>query len=133
MINATLVTYKNTLRAALRGSLIASGINIAWLFSVEFYLNIVGLPKGFPLAVVLSTGLPILLAALLYVVFVKNFQKGEVMFLVLAAGFTLLSIFPSFEPILPDGSAAPANFALLTVPMHFFAAVIGVYYIIQKR
>jgi len=133
MINATLVTYKNTLRAALRGSLIASGINIAWLFSVEFYLNIVGLPKGFPLAVVLSTGLPILLAALLYVVFVKNFQKGEVMFLVLAAGFTLLSIFPSFEPILPDGNAAPANFAWLTVPMHFFAAVIGVYYIIQKR
>jgi len=133
MINATLVTYKNTLRAALRGSLIASGINIAWLFSVEFYLNIVGLPKGFPLAVVLSTSLPILLAALLYVVFVKNFQKGEVMFLVLAAGFTLLSIFPSFEPILPDGNAAPANFALLTVPMHFFAAVIGVYYIIQKR
>jgi hypothetical protein len=69
----------------------------------------------------------------LYVIFVKNFQKGEIMFLVLAAGFALLSLFPSFEPILPDGNPAPANFALLTVPMHFFAAVIGVFYIIHKR
>ena len=133
MINATIVTYKNSLRAALRGSLIASGINIAWLYSLEYWLNITGLPKGFPLAVVISTLIPILLAALLYVIFVKNFQKGEVMFLLLAAGFALLSIFPSFEPILPDGNPAPANFAMLTVPMHFFAALIGVYYIIQKR
>jgi len=133
MIHATIVTYKNTLRAAFRGSLIASGINIAWLFSLEFLLNISGLPKGFPLAVVLSTLIPILLAAVLYVIFVKNFQKGEIMFLVLAAGFALLSLFPSFEPILPDGNPAPANFALLTVPMHFFAAVIGVFYIVHKR
>ncbi len=133
MIHATIVTYKNTLRAAFRGSLIASGINIAWLFSLEFLLNISGLPKGFPLAVVLSTLIPILLAAVLYVIFVKNFQKGEIIFLVLAAGFVLLSLFPSFEPILPDGNPAPANFALLTVPMHFFAAVIGVFYIIHKR
>ena len=133
MIKESIATYKNTLRAAIRGSLIAAGINIAWLFSLEFGLNISGLPKGFPLAVVLSTIIPVLLGAVLYVVFVKNFLKGEVMFLLLAAGFALLSIFPSFEPILPDGQAAPANFALLTVPMHFFAAVIGVYYIIQKR
>lgn len=133
MINASIITYKKVLRAALRGSLIASGINIAWLFSLEFILKITGLPKGFPLAVVLSTIIPSILGALLYVIFVKNFKKGEVMFLVLAIGFTLLSLFPSFEPMLPDGNPAPENFALLTVPMHFFAAVIGVFYILKKH
>jgi hypothetical protein len=80
MIKESIATYKNTLRAAIRGSLIAAGINIAWLFSLEFWLNISGLPKGFPLAVVLSTIIPVLLGAVLYVVFVKNFLKGEVMF-----------------------------------------------------
>ncbi|MCG9880142.1 MAG: hypothetical protein MH472_06035 [Bacteroidia bacterium] len=133
MINAASTTYKNVLKAAFRGSLIASGINIAWLYSLEFLLKISGLPKGFPLAVVLSTIIPLLLGAILYVVFVKNFKKGEVMFLMLASGFTLLSLFPSFEPMLPDGNPAPENFALLTVPMHFFAAVIGVFYILKKH
>lgn len=133
MINTASTTYKNVLKAAFRGSLIASGINIAWLYSLEFLLKISGLPKGFPLAVVLSTIIPLLLGAILYVVFVKNFKKGEVMFLMLASGFTLLSLFPSFEPILPDGNPAPENFALLTVPMHFFAAVIGVFYILKKH
>jgi hypothetical protein len=133
MTNANSLTYKNTLKAALRGSLVAAGLNIAWLFSLEYVLGISGLPKGFPLAVVLSSMIPILLAAFLYVILVSQFLKGELIFFVLAAGFTLLSIFPSFEPILPDGNVAPANFAVLTVPMHFFAAVIGVYYIAKKR
>jgi hypothetical protein len=77
--------------------------------------------------------LPLLLGALVYVVLAKNFKQGGYLFMILSIGFTLFSVFPSFQPLLPDGSKAPLNFALLTVPMHFVVAVIGVYYLTKRN
>jgi hypothetical protein len=127
------ITFWKSLKSGIRGGLIAAGVNVGWLFSLTYFLTIQGIPKGFPIAVVFSTILPIALAALLFAFLLINFKKGNVLFYLIAAGFTLLSIFPSFQPILPDGNPAPANFAILTVPMHFFAAIIGVFYIAKGK
>ncbi|MDZ4667628.1 MAG: hypothetical protein SGJ00_07070 [bacterium] len=120
------ISYIQGIKLAIRAGLISAGVNIAWLYVLEFALSISGLPKGFAVAVVLSSILPLILGAIVYVTLIKNFKKGEYVFIMLSFGFAIFSIFPSFQPILPDGNAAPANFALLTVPMHFVVAVIGV-------
>lgn len=127
------ITFWKSLKSGIRGGLIAAGFNVGWLFSLTYFLAIQGIPKGFPIAVVFSTILPIASAALLFAFLLLNFKKGNVLFYLIAAGFTLLSIFPSFQPIFPDGNPAPANFAILTVPMHFFAAIIGVFYIVKGK
>jgi hypothetical protein len=132
MINEE-ITFWKSLKSGLKGGLIASGVNIGWLFSISYFLAIQGLPKGFPIAVVFSTIIPIALGAMLFAFLMMNFKKGHLLFYLFAGGFTGLSILPSFQPILPDGSAAPANFAVLTVPMHLFAALIGVFYIVKGK
>lgn len=127
------ITFSKSYKAALQGGLVAAGVNIAWLYILEFSIGISELPKGFPVAVVISSIIPLLAGASLYVILCKNFLKGEMLFLLLSVGFTIFSLFPSFQTTLPDGHLAPQNFALLTVPMHFFAAVIGLYFLLKKQ
>jgi hypothetical protein len=127
------ITFLKSLKSGTRGGLIATGVNIGWLFSISYLLKIQGIPKGFPVAVVFSTMIPLALGALLFAFLLKNFKKGNILFYLIAAGFTILSIFPSFQPLLPDGSKAPNHFAILTVPMHFFAATIGGFFIIKGK
>jgi hypothetical protein len=67
-----------------------------------------------------------------YVLLLRNFLKGKFLYYILASAFAVFSIFPSFQTVLPDGSVAPANFALLTVPMHFIVAVVGSYFFIKR-
>jgi hypothetical protein len=121
------------IKAALQGSLIAAGLNIAWLFGLEYYLAIQNLPKGFQVAVVLATIIPILIGSVVYYILAKNFTEGKRLFLFLGAGFIALSIFPSFQGTLPDGSLVPEHWVLLTLPMHFIAGGIGLYYITGNR
>lgn len=121
------------IKASLQGSLVAAGLNIAWLFGLEYYLSIQNLPKGFQVAVVLATIIPIILGAFLYFLLAKNFAEGKRLFLFIGAGFTALSIFPSFQSTLPDGNLVPEHWVLLTVPMHFIAGGIGLYYITSGK
>ncbi|MCF8253393.1 MAG: hypothetical protein K9H61_05925 [Bacteroidia bacterium] len=126
------IKYSKVLKAAFMGGLIAAGLNVAWLYILEFAVNIQGLPKGFTVAVVISSILPLLVGALVYGFLIKSFLKGQMLFYILSVAFAVFSLFPSFQEILPDGNVAPANFALLTVPMHLIAAVVGVYFIVKK-
>ncbi len=120
------------LKAAFQAGLIAAGLNISWLFVLEYFLKIVGLPNGFPVAVVISSILPILLGAIVYFVLQKNFKEANRLFIFIGGSFTALSLFPSFAAQLPDGTATPQHFALLTIPMHFIAGILGLYYITQR-
>ncbi len=120
------------LKAAFQGGLIAAGINISWLFILEYSLNIAGLPTGFAVAIVISSILPILLGAIVYFFLQKHFQEAGRLFIFIGASFTALSLFPSFATTLPDGSLAPEYFALLTIPMHFVAGFVGLFYITKK-
>lgn len=122
----------NILKAAFQGGLISAGINISWLFILEYALKINGLPQGFPVAVVISSILPILLGALVYFFLQKHFKEANRLFIFIGASFTALSLFPSFAPVLPDGNQSPEYFALLTIPMHFIAGFVGLFYITQR-
>ncbi|OYU94839.1 MAG: hypothetical protein CFE21_14210 [Bacteroidetes bacterium B1(2017)] len=126
------IKVAKVLKAALKGGLVAAGVNIAWLYVLEFTIGLKDLPQGFPVAVVISSILPIFLGGLLYAYLAKNLQKGRLLFLIISIGFAVLSIFPSFQTTMADGNPAPHNFAVLTVPMHFFATLIGLYFIIKK-
>lgn len=127
----TSVSTKKALKAALRGGLFASGINLIWYFVLEFSLGLSGLPAGFQVAIVISTILPLLLGAVVYALLVKHFLKGQMLYLILAIAFAAFSVFPSFEPVLADGTPTPQNFALLTLPMHGVAAFFGTYFLIR--
>lgn len=65
------------LKAASQGGLIAAGINISWLFILEYSFKITGLPNGFPIAVVISSILPILIGAIVYFFLQKNFKEAN--------------------------------------------------------
>jgi uncharacterized protein YneF (UPF0154 family) len=120
------------LKASFQGGLIAAGINISWLFILEYSLKINGLPNGFPIAVVISSILPILIGAIVYYFLQRNFKEANRLFIFIGASFTALSLFPSFAATLPDGTQTPEYFALLTIPMHFIAGFVGLFYITQK-
>jgi hypothetical protein len=120
------------LKAASQGGLIAAGINISWLFILEYSFKITGLPNGFPIAVVISSILPILIGAIVYFFLQKNFKEANKLFIFIGASFTALSMFPSFAVTLPDGTPTPEHFALLTIPMHFVAGFVGLFYITQR-
>ncbi len=122
----------NILKAAFQGGLITAGINISWLFILEYILKINGLPNGFPVAVVISSIVPILIGAFIYFFLQKHFKEANRLFIFIGGSFTAFSLFPSFASVLPDGTPTPEHFALLTIPMHFVAGIIGLYYITQR-
>lgn len=129
---ANSLTYKSGIRAGWRGGLVAAGLNTAWLFTVEYTLEIAGLPKGFTLAVVFSSILPQLPGSLLYVWLQNSFQRGKLLYLILAVAFTGFSMFQSFQPQLPDGTPTPDRFALLTIPMNAMAAICGTWFLFRQ-
>ena len=92
-------------------------------------MNISGLPKGFSVAVVMSSIFPVLLASIIYFLLIRNFTRGYLLYMFLGVSFMLLSNFPAFETTLPDGTPTPANFALLVIPMHFVAGLSALYLI----
>ena len=126
------VSLVKAFKAALQGGLVSAVINLLWYSLLSITLSFGTLPKGFMVAIVISSVLPLFLGAVVYVLLVKNFLKGQMLYFILATAFAIFSIFPSFQPILPDGSTAPHNFALLTVPMHFIVAVIGSYFLVKR-
>jgi hypothetical protein len=126
------ITFGKGIKAALQGGLVSAGINILWYVILVNTVGISNLPKGFVMAIVISSILPLILGSFVYVLLLRNFLKGKLLYYILASAFAVFSIFPSFQTVLPDGSVAPANFALLTVPMHFIVAVVGSYFFIKR-
>lgn len=126
------ITFKNGFKAALLGGLVSAGVNLIWYALLKGTIGVGELPKGFVMAIVFSSILPLMVGSVVYVLLMRHFLKGKLLYYILASAFAVFSIFPSFQPILPDGNAAPHNFALLTVPMHFIVAVIGSYFFITK-
>ncbi len=118
---------KPTIKQALKGALISGAIalvlNQIWNFIALHFLNAVAPAGPWTLMVCFSSVLPLLLAGLVYFALEKYTNNGAKIFTAVAIVLTLLSIYPSFQPIMPDGTAAPQNFALLSVPMHFVAGL----------
>jgi hypothetical protein len=70
--------------------------------------------------VTMASILPAMVASVGFWIGVKLFKKkGAMVFGLGASVLTVLSTVGNFKNTLPDGSATPQGFALLTVPMHF--------------
>jgi hypothetical protein len=71
-----------------------------------------------------SSVVPALLAGLFYYLLARFTRRPRLTFAVVVVVFTLLSMGGPLQPILPDGSPAPAGFAVLTAPMHLVAGAV---------
>lgn len=114
-------TQPLSIRVALKGGaiagLIAAGLNNAWILIA----GVLGatIPPGFILAVTLSSIFPLLIGSVIFFLMIKFLPKGNLFWLVLAIGFTLISFYPVFNtPALPDGTKLDDTFPLLVGPMH---------------
>ena len=126
------ITFSKVIKAGFFAGLIAAAINTIWNQIGILMMNVSGLPKGFSVAVVMSSILPVLLASIIYFLLIRNFTRGYLLYMFLGVSFMLLSNFPAFEVTLPDGTPTPANFALLVIPMHFVAGLSALYLIPLK-
>ncbi len=115
------------LKLNLRLAIWASVLNCFWGLVIVQLLSIQGLPKGFMMAVVLSTFLAALFATNGYYLLTKFFSKGRFLYYFLGVAFFVFSNFTAFEAQLSDGSPTPINFPFLVLPMHAIFTFIMVY------
>ncbi len=112
-----------TLKAALTSGVIALVLNQIWNFIALNYLNAMAPAGPWIILVGTSSVIPLLLAGVVYFLLEKYTSKGSLIFIITALILTVFSIYPNLQTTLPDGTAAPQNFALLSIPMHFIAGL----------
>lgn len=118
---------KPTITQALKGAAISAVIalllNHVWNQIAGNFLNATP-PAGPWLAMLsFSSVFPLLLAGVVYFLLEKYTQKGALIFTILSVVLTVLSLFSVFQPVMPDGTPTPQNFALLAAPMHLIAGL----------
>jgi hypothetical protein len=117
-----------TIRQALKGGsiagLIAAGLNNIWtLIAGALGATI---PAGFFVPVTISSIFPLLIGSIIFFLMIKFLPKGNIFWLVLSIGFTLISFYPVFNtPALPDGTQLDDTFPLLVGPMHAISGVLA--------
>ncbi len=79
-----------------------------------------------PMSVTMMSIIPMLVAALAYFFLQRAGVRGERLYVVGTVVLGLLSTWGSFTTPMPDGSATPLNFTILSVPMHLTAIVAAV-------
>lgn len=111
-----------TLKAGLYSGLIAAVINNLYGF---IYKTVTGIQAAIinPVSISLSSILPLVIAGLVFYFLASKLKNGATVFSIASIVLGVLSLYSSFQPVLPDGSAVPQGFALLTAPMHIVAAL----------
>ena len=122
-------TQKPTFVQALKGGAIAGAIaaliNVVWYFIAQSLGSVP--PPDFLMGVVMASIFPLLIGASLFFLLTKFTGKGTMIFLVISGVFTLLSLFGTMQPTLPDGTPIPDGFVLLTMPMHLIAGGVAMW------
>ena len=118
---------KPTITQALKGALISGVIalvtNQIWNFIALHFLGAVAPAGSWTIMVGVSSVVPLLLAGVVYFLLEKYTRNGTKIFTALSIVLAVLSVYGNFQPVLPDGTATPQGFSLLTVPMHFTAGL----------
>ena len=120
-------TITQALKGALISGVIALVVNQTWNFIATHFLNIAAPAGPWAIMICVSSVVPLLIAGLLYFALEKYTNNGATIFTVVAVVLTVLSIYQSFQPVMPDGTATPEHFALLSVPMHFVAGLLAAF------
>ncbi len=121
-------TQQLTIRQALKGGaiagLISAGLNNIW----TLIAGAIGatIPAGFFGPVTISSIFPLLIGSIIFFLMIKFLPKGNIFWLVLSIGFTLISFYPVFNtPALPDGTQLDDTFPLLVGPMHAISGLLA--------
>tara|TARA_R110000868_G_scaffold68256_3_gene201863 strand:+ start:335 stop:766 length:432 start_codon:yes stop_codon:yes gene_type:complete len=114
--------------------LIASAVNICYMFfyegitgySMNEYINV--------LSVSIATFIPAIFVALIYFSLrrVMKYQSALNVFLFIVIFFSLLSFIGPLSNHLPNGDEMPPEFTGLTIPMHILAPVIYITMIVRS-
>lgn len=73
--------------------------------------------------ITMSSFLPLIVAGIIYYFVQKLGAKGRTGYVIGTVVLGLLSLWGTFNQPMPDGSATPAAFTMLTLPMHFVSIV----------
>ncbi len=122
-------TITQALKGAFISGVIALVVNQIWSFIALHFLSSLAPAGPWQIMVAVSSIVPLLLGGVVYFLLEKYTSNGAKIFTGISVVLTVLSIYGNFQPVLPDGTATPQGFALLTVPMHFvagFAAAFGI-------
>lgn len=115
----TTTTFKQTFLASLIAGAGTAVICLIWRsaheaitgFSVPQIVHTTG--------ITMSSFIPLIIAGIIYYFVQKLGAKGRTGYAIGAVVLGLLSLYGTFNTPMPDGSATPANFTMLTLPMHF--------------
>ncbi|MGI8671689.1 MAG: hypothetical protein ACR2LU_03680 [Luteitalea sp.] len=75
--------------------------------------------------VILSSVLSVLLAAGIYLLLARGLTIATPLYVVGCLAVAAASCVVAFMPAMPDGTAPPAGFPLLTIPMHLLAGLMA--------
>ena len=116
-------TQKPTFVQALKGGVIAGAIAAALNLVWNFIAQSMGSepPPNFQMGVIMASIFPLLIGAIFFFLLTKFTAKGKMIFLIISGVFTLLSLFGTMQPTMPDGTATPEGFMFLAMPMHLIA------------
>ena len=121
----TQLTFLNTLKAGAIAGFVGAGLNHVWSFIAQALGSVP--PPGFALAVTISSVLLVVVGAVFYFLLARFVPKGALIWTVVGVIFMLASCYSPTLPTLPDGTAAPEGFALLTIPMHLISGLIALW------
>lgn len=119
----TTTTFKQTFLASLIAGAGTAVICLLWRtvhesitgFSVPQIVHTTG--------ITMSSFLPLIIAGIIFFFVQKLGTKGRTGYVIGTVVLGLLSLYGTFNYPMPDGSATPAAFTLLTLPMHFVSMV----------
>jgi hypothetical protein len=120
------ITFLKALKGGFITGMIAAGLNNLWSLIAQALGSVP--PPGFPVAVTMSSIFPIIIGAILYFTLLKFTSKGYLIFIVISAIFTIVSLYPTITLTeMPDGSPVGAGFTLLTLPMHLISGGLAIW------
>jgi hypothetical protein len=120
------LSFKHLAVAAITVGVVLALVNNAWVlvftnasgFSVPQMIN--------PFSVTMMSVIPMLVAAVAVFLLQRAGARGLRLYMIGTVVLGLLSTWGSFTVPMPDGSATPLNFTILSVPMHLTAIVAAV-------
>lgn len=119
----TTYTFKQTFLASLLAGAGTAVICLLWR-SIHEAITGFSVPQiVHTMGITMSGFLPLIVAGIIYYFVQKLGAKGRTGYIIGTVVLGLLSLWGTFNQPMPDGSATPAAFTLLTLPMHFVSMV----------
>ncbi len=118
------VSLKNALVAGLLAGIVIAVLNNLYNLFCASALDISVPGVIHAGSVTMASVMPALLAGAFYYLLARFTRWPARIFTVVVVAFTLFSLGGPLQPVLPDGTPAPAGFVTLTLPMHLIAGVV---------